>query len=31
MVGTGIQVASIWNALFWLGLAAAAPAGFFAA
>ena len=27
----GIQVASIWNALFWLGLAAAAPAGFFAA
>ena len=23
----GIQVASIWNALFWLGLAAAAPAG----
>ncbi len=27
----GIQVASIWNTLFWLGLAAAAPAGFFAA
>ncbi len=27
----GIQVASIWNALFWLGLAAAVPAGFFAA
>ena len=27
----GIQVASIWNALFWLGLAAAAPVGFFAA
>ena len=27
----GIQVASIWNALFWLGLAAAAPAGFLAA
>ena len=26
----GIQVASIWNALFWLGLAAAVPAGFFA-
>ena len=23
----GIQVASIWNALFWLGLAAAVPAG----
>ena len=27
----GIQVASIWTAPFWLGLAAAAPAGFFAA
>ncbi len=27
----GIQVASIWNALFWVGLAAAAPAGFLAA
>ncbi len=27
----GIQVASIWNALFWLALAAAAPAGFIAA
>ncbi len=27
----GFQVASIWTALFWLGLAAAAPGGFFAA
>ncbi len=27
----GNRVASIWNALFWLGLAAAAPVGFFAA
>ncbi len=27
----GIQVASMWNALFWFGLAAAAPTGFLAA
>ncbi len=27
----GIQIASIRNALFWLGLAAAAPVGLFAA